>query len=191
VGNTTTTDPRSRRNRVGRRGGQLLTRALGSSYTSACPLSVLPVPLVPDGHTIRRNQVDPSRTRGHRDLHTGYQSAGTAVQDGISRPANTQWTHRHSGLTLDADNSASPSGGARVVRRLRCVGEADGRVHHGCEGQGDPRSIRGKQPGGNLPNKTARSAWAILAYGREFQSTRKLAAASAATQGRMDGCTRP
>jgi hypothetical protein len=30
VGNTTTTDPRSRRNRVGRRGGQLLTRALGS-----------------------------------------------------------------------------------------------------------------------------------------------------------------
>ena len=30
VGNTTTTDPRSQRNRVGRRGGQLLTRALGS-----------------------------------------------------------------------------------------------------------------------------------------------------------------
>ena len=39
VGNTTTTDPRSRRNRVGRRGGQLLTRALGSSYGSACPLT--------------------------------------------------------------------------------------------------------------------------------------------------------
>jgi transposase InsO family protein len=29
VGNRTTTDPRSQRNRVGRRGGQLLTRALG------------------------------------------------------------------------------------------------------------------------------------------------------------------
>src|SRR6185437_7212945 len=30
VGNTTPTDPRSRRNRAGRGGGQLLTRALGS-----------------------------------------------------------------------------------------------------------------------------------------------------------------
>ena len=39
VGHTTTTDPRSRRNRVGRRGGQLLTRAHGSSYGSACPLT--------------------------------------------------------------------------------------------------------------------------------------------------------
>src|SRR5579884_3993664 len=39
VGDTTTTDPRSRRNRVGRRGGQLLTRALGSSNISACPLA--------------------------------------------------------------------------------------------------------------------------------------------------------
>ncbi len=72
VGDTTTTDPRSRRNRVGRRGGQLLTRALGSSNTSACPLSVLPVPLVPDGRTIRQDRT-PSRTSGHRHLHTGYQ----------------------------------------------------------------------------------------------------------------------
>src|SRR5205085_85150 len=39
VGHTTTTDPRSQRNRVGRRGGQLLTRALGSSNASACPLT--------------------------------------------------------------------------------------------------------------------------------------------------------
>jgi hypothetical protein len=72
VGNTTTTDPRSRRNRVGRRGGQLLTRALGSSCASACPLHALPVPLVPDGRTIRRELTDPSRASGHRDLHTGY-----------------------------------------------------------------------------------------------------------------------
>ena len=64
MGNTTTTDPRSRRNRVGRRGGQLLTRALGSSYTSACPLSVLPVPLVPDGRTIRRDQQIPAERAG-------------------------------------------------------------------------------------------------------------------------------
>jgi hypothetical protein len=39
VGHTTTTDPRSRRNRVGRRGGQLQTRAHGSTYASACPLT--------------------------------------------------------------------------------------------------------------------------------------------------------
>jgi hypothetical protein len=35
-------------------GGQLLTRALSSWNRSACPLSVPPVPLVPDGRTIRR-----------------------------------------------------------------------------------------------------------------------------------------
>ena len=34
---------------------------------------MLPVPLVPDGRTIRQDQTDPSRTSGHRDLHTGYQ----------------------------------------------------------------------------------------------------------------------
>src|SRR5262249_27567700 len=52
VGDTTTTDPRSQHNRVGRRGGQLLTRALGSSCRIGLPTDVLPVPLVPDGHTI-------------------------------------------------------------------------------------------------------------------------------------------
>src|SRR5262252_9386387 len=61
-GNTTPTDPRSRRNRANRRGanrrgGQLLTRALGSSNLSACPHLVLPVPLsrmvAPYARTIR------------------------------------------------------------------------------------------------------------------------------------------
>src|SRR5262245_60353666 len=37
VGHTTPTDPRSQRNRAGRGGGQLTTRALSSSYRSACP----------------------------------------------------------------------------------------------------------------------------------------------------------
>lgn len=37
TGDTTTTDSRSQRNRASRRGGQLLTRARGSSYASACP----------------------------------------------------------------------------------------------------------------------------------------------------------
>ncbi len=36
---------RSRRNRASRRGGQLLTRTLGSSYKTACPHLVLPAPL--------------------------------------------------------------------------------------------------------------------------------------------------
>ena len=56
----TTTDPRSRRNRVGRRGGQLQTRALGSSFRIGLPTDVLPVPLVPDGHTIRQDKVVPA-----------------------------------------------------------------------------------------------------------------------------------
>ncbi len=42
---TTSTDPRSRRTRVGRRGGQILTRARSSVCSPACPPSVLPVPL--------------------------------------------------------------------------------------------------------------------------------------------------
>jgi hypothetical protein len=47
--NTTTTDPRSQRNRVGRRGGQLLTRARSPSYWATCPPSVLRVSPVPVG----------------------------------------------------------------------------------------------------------------------------------------------
>ena len=62
MGDTTHTDSRSQRNRVGRRGGQLITRALSSSCRTACPLSVLPVPLVPDGHTIRQDSIGPNRT---------------------------------------------------------------------------------------------------------------------------------
>ena len=55
VGGTTTTDPRSQRNRAGRRGGQLLTRARSSSSTSACPRFVLPDAPIPDGQTIRQD----------------------------------------------------------------------------------------------------------------------------------------
>jgi hypothetical protein len=54
VGDTTPTDSRSRRNRASRRGGQLLTRALSSSCTSACPHLRAPGASVPDGRTIRR-----------------------------------------------------------------------------------------------------------------------------------------
>jgi hypothetical protein len=64
VGDTTPTDSRSRRNRASRRGGQLLTRALGSSNRSACPHFRAPGASVPDGRTIRRDQDDRSRASG-------------------------------------------------------------------------------------------------------------------------------
>ena len=55
AGDTTTTDPRSQRNRVSRRGGQLLTRARSSSCTSTCPHIRAPCASVPDGRTKRHN----------------------------------------------------------------------------------------------------------------------------------------
>lgn len=55
MGNTTTTDSRAQRNRAGRRGGQLLTRARGSSYKTGLPtFYVLPGAPVPDKLTIPR-----------------------------------------------------------------------------------------------------------------------------------------
>ena len=73
VGDTTTTDPRSRRNRVGHRGGQLTTRALGSLYRNGLPTDVLPVPLVPGWSHHTPGPSCPSRMSEHRDPHTGYQ----------------------------------------------------------------------------------------------------------------------
>lgn len=64
AGDATPTDPRSRRNRAGRRGGQLLTRALASSNTSACPHSRAPGAPVPDGLTIRHASRLHSRFKG-------------------------------------------------------------------------------------------------------------------------------
>ena len=60
VGDTTTTDSRSRRNRASRRGGQLLTRTRGSSHRTACPHLRAPGASVPDGRTIRRNHRIPA-----------------------------------------------------------------------------------------------------------------------------------
>ncbi len=64
AGDTTTTDPRSQRNRASRRGGQLLTRARSSWYTSACPHIRAPGASVPDGRTIHRNPLSCSRNIG-------------------------------------------------------------------------------------------------------------------------------
>jgi hypothetical protein len=65
VGDTTTTDPRSRRNRVGHRGGQLTTRALGSLYRNGLPTDVLPVPLVPGWSHHTPGPSCPSRMSEH------------------------------------------------------------------------------------------------------------------------------
>ncbi|AWV20168.1 hypothetical protein RADP37_05232 (plasmid) [Roseomonas mucosa] len=73
MGNTTTTDPRSRRNRVGRRGGQLLTRALGSSNTSACPLTCSRCPSSRMVSPYARMEAVPAGSSRHRHPHTRYQ----------------------------------------------------------------------------------------------------------------------
>src|SRR5829696_3071181 len=73
-GDTTPTDPRSRRNRASRRGGQLLTRARSSSYTSACPHFVLPVPLSRMVAPYAGTASIPAERR-HQHPHTGYEPA--------------------------------------------------------------------------------------------------------------------
>jgi hypothetical protein len=68
-GQTTTTDSRSKRIRVSRRGGQVLTRARGATYMNGLPgLRLLPDAPVPDGRTVLTS---PDATgiqavRGHR-----------------------------------------------------------------------------------------------------------------------------
>src|ERR1700758_4465842 len=71
AGDTTTTDSRPPRHPASRRGGQLLTRALGSSYVSACPHFVLPVPLSRWSHHTPRCRT-PQRNVGTEKSHTGY-----------------------------------------------------------------------------------------------------------------------
>jgi hypothetical protein len=68
-GQTTTTDSRSKRIRVSRRGGQVLTRARGPSNDYGLPdLRLLPDGPVPDGRTVLTNPDATSieAVRGHR-----------------------------------------------------------------------------------------------------------------------------
>src|SRR5262245_44985241 len=83
AGDTTTTDSRSQRNRASRRGGQLLTRALGSSCVSACPHFVLPVPLSRWSHHTPRCRI-PQPNVGTEKSHTGYQRHRKLVRDRAS-----------------------------------------------------------------------------------------------------------
>src|SRR5690349_14914117 len=98
VGDTTTTDPRSRRNRVSRRGGQLLTRALGSSNSSACPHFVLPVPLsrmvAPYARTVRSRpdrSAPPTLIPVTNILERYRDGAGTARRAAL---ATGEWSRR-------------------------------------------------------------------------------------------------
>src|SRR5579871_635151 len=68
-GQTTTTDSRSKRIRVSRRGGQVLTRARGPSNDYGLPdLRLLPDGPVPDGRTVltRPDATGVEVVRGHR-----------------------------------------------------------------------------------------------------------------------------
>jgi hypothetical protein len=69
---TTTTDPRSRRNRASRRGGQLLTRARSSSYASACSHLRAPGVSVPMVAPYAANRITAAGLR-HQESYTGYQ----------------------------------------------------------------------------------------------------------------------
>jgi hypothetical protein len=88
VGDTTPTDSRSRRNRASRRGGQLLTRALSSSNTSACPHFRAPGASFPDGRTIRRRLFARSQDFGAGDPHTGYERHRILERQTAARRAN-------------------------------------------------------------------------------------------------------
>lgn len=75
VGDTTTTDPRSQRNRASRRGGHLLTRARSSTCKVGLPALRAPGASVSDGRTIRRDH-ETAAGHQHQESHTGYQLRG-------------------------------------------------------------------------------------------------------------------
>jgi hypothetical protein len=124
AGDTTTTNSRSRRNRASRRGGQLLTRALGSSCVSACPHLRAPgasVPMVAPYATV----LDTAAERWHR--HISYRlrtpSSGctrSSSDESRRRPSCHQRTSRPccSGLcSLPARSTcARPMAGKRSPR---------------------------------------------------------------------------
>jgi hypothetical protein len=64
------------------------------------PTDVLPVPLVPDGHTICQDQSCLSRMSGHRDPHTGYKPDREHVRNRAS-------PHRAlEGMSVEKDRAA-------------------------------------------------------------------------------------
>ena len=119
---TTTTDSRSQRNRAGRRGGQLLTRARGSSYKNGlptrsaprCPLSRM---VTPYARTARRGTVR------HRLYHAGYELAG-------ERQCSASQNHQDA-RTLPfgrCGDQTTVAGAAKHHRRLAsCCSRLEGR----------------------------------------------------------------
>ena len=82
VGDTTTTDPRSRRNRASRRGGQLQTRAHSSTYENGLPTLSCSRCLSPgwSHHTPCSSRAQPNIGTDHS--HTGYESDREHLRDG-------------------------------------------------------------------------------------------------------------
>ena len=82
VGDTTTTDPRSRRNRANRRGGQLQTRAHSSTYENGLPTLSCSRCLSPgwSHHTPCSSRAQPNIGTDHS--HTGYESDREHLRDG-------------------------------------------------------------------------------------------------------------
>jgi hypothetical protein len=82
-GQTTTTDSRSKRIRVSRRGGQVQTRARGASNDYGLPdLRLLPDGPVPDGRTVLTNPDATSieAVRGHRAHLAPFIPATNAIE---------------------------------------------------------------------------------------------------------------
>ncbi len=67
--------------RASRRGGQLLTRALGSSCGSACPHLRAPGASVPDGRTIHRDPGNRSRTSAPRSSYRLAMPSKRSIQN--------------------------------------------------------------------------------------------------------------
>ena len=126
VGDTTPTDSRSQRNRASRRGGQLLTRALSSSNTSACPHFRAPGASVPDGRTIRRKLLARSQDFSAGNPHTGYQPHRVS-----QRRNQTQNQRRRHLSQRRRHRQARGSDPARVERRM---GRPARPLHDTCMG---------------------------------------------------------
>jgi hypothetical protein len=78
VGETTPTDPRAQRNRAGRRGGHLLTRAPSPPCKDRPAHPASPAPLsrtvAPYANRATPTRASSQRNRQRRHLHTGYKS---------------------------------------------------------------------------------------------------------------------
>lgn len=124
----------SQRNPASRRDGQLVTRALGSSNSSACPHFVLSVPLFPDGRTIRQNHSIPTGQISTADpshwLPTRRSGSTTRYKEVKRRADGVCIFHNEAGILrlIDAVLRESNDG---AIAASRHAGRRDSRTGHG------------------------------------------------------------